>query len=121
MNVDEDNPYQKQLQENKLLLHDINELRFERAGLKDQIDLHVKTIREQRTKIEELEEAIKKTSFVTASKVGTESQVSVDNAKYRTLLQVMSIPITITETGDYVIYSDPVKKVLEIRKAAPKP
>ena len=71
--------------------------------------------------IQELEGALKQTSFVTASKVGSESQVSVDNAKYRTLLQVMSIPITITETGDYIIYSDPVKKVLEIRKASPRP
>lgn len=80
-----------------------------------------KTIDNQDVHIKELEDSLRKTSFISAKDVTEQSQVSVDNVKYRTLLQVMSIPITITETGDYIIYSDPVKKVLEIRKASPRP
>lgn len=80
-----------------------------------------KTIDTQDTHIKELEEALKKTTFITASNVQNESQISMENAKYRTLLQVVSTPVTITQTGDYILYSDPIKRLLEIRKQSPRP
>lgn len=80
--------------------------------------------------IEELQDALKKSTFVTASNVTQEYKNSngkaettaagINNAKYRSLLQVKTVKVNVSETGDYIIYSDPVAKVLELRKEAPR-
>lgn len=72
-------------------------------------------------RIAELEEAVKKTSFISAKDVTTESQISIDNSKYRILLATRTVPVSVTQTGEYIIYSDPIKKILELRKPSPKP
>jgi len=78
--------------------------------------------------LEELQDALKKSTFVTASNVtqeyknsnGKAEAAGINNAKYRTLLQVKTVKVNVNEAGDYIIYSDPVAKVLELRKEAPR-
>jgi len=69
---------------------------------------------------DELKESLKKSSFVSAKDIDPNAaklhEVLVMNAKYRILLGVKSIEVRVTETGDYVIYSDPVARKLELRK-----
>lgn len=127
--ISQDNPDAPlTFQESKVLVQENNDLRFENTQLKKEVKQKIERIEESFEKlanamqrIAELEEAVKKTSFITASNVQNESQMSVENAKYRTLLQVVSTPVTITQTGDYILYSDPVKRLLEIRKPSPRP
>lgn len=68
-------------------------------------------------KIKELEESLKKTSFVNANNVTNEKtqQCMIDNAKFRILLQVRTKEVRIEKPGRYLIYSDPIGKVLELR------
>lgn len=69
---------------------------------------------------EELKESLKKSSFVSAKDIDPNAakmhEILVMNAKYRILLAVKSVEVKVTETGDYIIYSDPVAKKLELRK-----
>lgn len=106
------------LSEIKRINEENNDLRTENHKLKEQIRIQHMTIQEQKERISELEEAVKQTSFVSASKVPTTLQAnpSVDLAKYRSLLQVKTVEVTVSQTGEYLIYSDPVGRKLELRK-----
>jgi hypothetical protein len=127
--ISQDNPDAPlTFQESKLLVQENNDLRFEIAQIKKKIADKDKLIDELGTKlaesmshITELEEAVKKTSFITASNVQNESQISIDNSKYRILLATRTVPVSVTQTGEYIIYSDPIKKILELRKPSPRP
>jgi regulator of replication initiation timing len=69
---------------------------------------------------EELKESLKKSSFVSAKDIDPNAakmhEILMHNAKLRILLGVKSVEVRVTETGDYVIFSDPQGKKLELRK-----
>jgi regulator of replication initiation timing len=127
--ISQDNPDAPlSFQESKVLVQENNDLRFENAQFKRSMKDKEERIGELFEKlagamqrIAELEEAVKKTSFISAKDVTTESQISIDNSKYRILLATRTVPVSVTQTGEYIIYSDPVKKILELRRPSPKP
>lgn len=127
--ISQDNPDAPlSFQESKVLVQENNDLRFENAQFKRSMKDKEERIGELFEKlagamqrIAELEEAVKKTSFISAKDVTTESQISIDNSKYRILLATRTVPVSVTQTGEYIIYSDPVKKILELRKPSPRP
>lgn len=69
--------------------------------------------------IDDLNDALKKSSFVPANAISPEEyqKTIMENTKLKMLLAVRSINVDIDHAGKFTLYSDPVKKVLELRDA----
>lgn len=72
--------------------------------------------------LEELQDAVKKSSFVSANNIPDEKvqQVLIENTKLKILLGVKTKKVNVERAGEYVIYSDPVSKLLELRDGDPR-